>query len=36
MISNEIHGGEMAAATCSRWFFTRGIFYPEDGGDTFL
>jgi hypothetical protein len=25
-----------SAATCSRWFLTRGFFYPEDGGDTFL
>jgi hypothetical protein len=25
-----------AHATCSRWFLTRGFFYPEDGGDTFL
>jgi hypothetical protein len=25
-----------SAATCSRWFFARGLFYPEDGGDTFL
>jgi hypothetical protein len=25
-----------AAATCSRWFFARGFFYPEDGGDTIL
>jgi hypothetical protein len=24
------------AATCSRWFLTRGFFYHEDGGDTFL
>jgi hypothetical protein len=24
------------AATCSRWFLTRGFFYPEDEGDTFL
>jgi hypothetical protein len=23
-------------ATCSCWFLTRGFFYPEDGGDTFL
>jgi hypothetical protein len=28
--------GEVAAATCSRWFLVRGYFYPEDGGDTFL
>jgi hypothetical protein len=27
---------EDAAATCLRWFFVRGFFYPEDGGDTFL
>jgi hypothetical protein len=26
----------VAAATCSRWFFGRGFFYPEDGGDTIL
>jgi hypothetical protein len=25
-----------SAATCSRWFLARGLFYPEDGGDTFL
>jgi hypothetical protein len=25
-----------AAATCSRWFFARGFFYPEDGGDMIL
>jgi hypothetical protein len=25
-----------SAATCSRWFFARGYFYPEDGGDTIL
>jgi hypothetical protein len=25
-----------SAATCWRWFPARGIFYPEDGGDTFL
>jgi hypothetical protein len=25
-----------SAATCSRWFLTRGFFYPEDWGDTFL
>jgi hypothetical protein len=24
------------AASCSRWFFARGFFYPEDGGDTIL
>jgi hypothetical protein len=24
------------AATWSRWFFARGFFYPEGGGDTFL
>jgi hypothetical protein len=23
-------------ATCSRWLFARGFFYPEDGGDTIL
>jgi hypothetical protein len=23
-------------ATCSRWFFDRGFFYPVDGGDTIL
>jgi hypothetical protein len=23
-------------ATFPRWFFDRGFFYPEDGGDTFL
>jgi hypothetical protein len=28
--------GGTSAATCSRWFFARGFFYPEDGGDTFL
>jgi hypothetical protein len=22
--------------TCSRWFLSRGFFYPDDGGDTFL
>jgi hypothetical protein len=22
-------------ATCSRWFFARGFFYPQDGDDTF-
>jgi hypothetical protein len=27
---------DVAAATCSRWLFARGFFYPEDGGDTFL
>jgi hypothetical protein len=25
-----------SAATCSRWFFARGFYYPEDGGDTVL
>jgi hypothetical protein len=25
-----------SAATCSRWFLTRGFSFPEDGGDTFL
>jgi hypothetical protein len=25
-----------AAATCSRWFFALGFFYPEDGGNTIL
>jgi hypothetical protein len=25
-----------SAATCSRWFFARAFFYPEDGGDTIL
>jgi hypothetical protein len=25
-----------SAATCSRWFLTRGLFYPENRGDTFL
>jgi hypothetical protein len=25
-----------SAATCSRWFFARGFFSPEDGGDTFF
>jgi hypothetical protein len=25
-----------SATTCSRWFLARGLFYPEDGGDTFL
>jgi hypothetical protein len=25
-----------SAATCSRWFFARGFFYPLDGGDMFL
>jgi hypothetical protein len=25
-----------SAATCSRGFFARGFFYPEDGGDTIL
>jgi hypothetical protein len=25
-----------SAATCSRWFFARGFFYPEDGGDSIL
>jgi hypothetical protein len=24
-----------SAATCPHWFFARGFFYPEDGGDTF-
>jgi hypothetical protein len=24
------------AAECSRWVVARGIFYPEDEGDTFL
>jgi hypothetical protein len=23
-------------ATCSCWFLAHGVFYPEDGGDTFL
>jgi hypothetical protein len=27
---------EPAAATCSRWFLNRGVFYPEDECDTFL
>jgi hypothetical protein len=25
-----------SAATWSRWFLARALFYPEDGGDTFL
>jgi hypothetical protein len=25
-----------AAATCSRWFFACGLFYPEAGGDMLL
>jgi hypothetical protein len=25
-----------SAATCSRWFLCRSLFYPEDGGDTLL
>jgi hypothetical protein len=25
-----------SAATCLRWFFARGFFYPEDGVDTIL
>jgi hypothetical protein len=25
-----------SAATCSRRFLARGLFYPEDGGDTFV
>jgi hypothetical protein len=25
-----------SAATCSRWFLTRGFFYPEDEGDISL
>jgi hypothetical protein len=29
-------GTAVAAATCSRWFLASGLFYPEDGGDTFL
>jgi hypothetical protein len=24
------------AATCSRWFLARGVFYPEDGSYSFL
>jgi hypothetical protein len=28
--------GLQSASACSRWFFARGLFYPEDGGDTFL
>jgi hypothetical protein len=24
------------AGSCSRWFFARGFFYPEDGGGTIL
>jgi hypothetical protein len=24
------------AATCSSWFFARGFFYPEVGGDMFI
>jgi hypothetical protein len=27
---------QVAAATCSRWFLAGWVFYPEDGGDTFL
>jgi hypothetical protein len=27
---------DVSAATCSRWFFAREFFYPEDGGDTIL
>jgi hypothetical protein len=26
----------VAATICSRWFLTRGFFYPEDEGDMFL
>jgi hypothetical protein len=35
---NQRFGGtyRLAAATCSRWFLSRGFFYPEDGGYTFL
>jgi hypothetical protein len=29
-------GSASSAVTCSRWFFARGFFYPEDGGDTIL
>jgi hypothetical protein len=32
----EIDHYVQSATTCSRWFFARGFFYPEDGGDTFL
>jgi hypothetical protein len=28
--------GLQSAATCSRWFLTRGFLYSENGGDTFL
>jgi hypothetical protein len=33
---SEDHIASSASATCSRWFFPRGFFYPEDGGDTIL
>jgi hypothetical protein len=37
---NRRFGGPIAsifrAATCSRWFPARRLFYPEDGGDTVL
>jgi hypothetical protein len=34
--SYRLHLQGRSAATCSRWFFARGFFYPEDGGDTIL
>jgi hypothetical protein len=35
-IAGSLRLADSSAATCSRWFFDRGFFYPEDGGDTIL
>jgi hypothetical protein len=35
-IAGSLRLAASSAATCSRWFFARGFFYPEDGGDTIL
>jgi hypothetical protein len=34
MYDPHLQGG--SAATCSRWFLARRVFYPEDAGYTFL
>jgi hypothetical protein len=36
LVWSDVSEEHIAAATCSSWFLTRGFFYPEDGGDTFL
>jgi hypothetical protein len=35
-VSRWLQKKNYSAATWSRWFLARGLFYPEDGGDPFL